>query len=212
MARHRVHKKGTRMKKALVALALAAVASTASAAIATGSHDMTTQGGTLSACWYCHAPHKVNTGVPGAPLWNRSTPAGPFTVYTSGTLNQTAALGANSYTCLSCHDGVTDLGAMYTGSTETLGDLSLSYANVGVDLRDDHPVGVTYNINGTTDFATRALAEADGMVFYTYDAGVTYKVECGSCHDPHGVSDGATGGDGFLRAAKADMCTACHLK
>lgn len=43
--------KGTRMKKALVALALAAVASSAQAIIAAGSHDMTTNGGTLSACW-----------------------------------------------------------------------------------------------------------------------------------------------------------------
>lgn len=199
------------MKKLLVAVALAAVASTASAAIAGGSHDMTTMGGSLSSCWYCHAPHFVNTGVPGAPLWNRNTPAGPFDTYTSGTLNDaTVVLGANSYTCLSCHDGVTGLGSMFTGTSEALGDLSTSYANVGTDLDDDHPVGVNYVEGG--EFATRANAEADGMTFYTYDAGVSYSVECGSCHDPHGTSDGATGGAGFLRAAAADMCSACHLK
>lgn len=197
------------MKKALVAIALAAVASTASAAIAGGSHDMTTMGGTLSSCWYCHAPHFVNTGVPGAPLWNRATPAGPFTVYSSGTLNDTnVALGANSYTCLSCHDGVTDLGSMYTGTTENLGTVT-PYANVGTNLGDDHPVGVNYIEGG--EFATRANAETAGMVFYSYVAG-SYSVECGSCHDPHGTSDGATGGAGFLRAPAASMCSACHLK
>lgn len=197
------------MKKALVALALAAVASSAQAIIAAGSHDMTTNGGTLSACWYCHAPHNVNTGVPGAPLWNRTTPAGPFTVYTSGTLTpQTVTLGANSYTCLSCHDGVSAIGTMFIGSADTGVAALPAYANVTTDLTNDHPVGVDYVEGGT--LALRTAVATAGLKLYSYDAGVSFSVECGSCHDPHGTSDGVSGGLGFLRAGAAAMCTACH--
>ena len=75
------------MKKLLVAAALAFVASTASAAIAGGSHDMSTAGnvakyGTpqLSACAFCHAAHLNTvsaTPLAGGPLWNRAAPASP---------------------------------------------------------------------------------------------------------------------------------------
>jgi predicted CXXCH cytochrome family protein len=207
------------MKKALLALAVAAMATSAQAAISGGSHDMTTFGGTLSSCWYCHAPHNTNTAITGAPLWNRTNTSGNITVYSSGTLVSAVQLGANSITCLSCHDGATDLGTMYTGTSEALGNLQAAgggaYADLGVDLRNDHPVGVEY-VPGTGAlgdmWATVAAVQAAGLDLYSYGGTfAAYQVECGSCHDPHGTSDGASGGAGFLKAAPADMCTACHV-
>lgn len=210
------------MKKLLVALALAGVATTASAAIAGSSHDLTLApySGTISACQFCHAPHNVNTGVPGAPLWNRNSVTTVFTYYTSTTVSaMPTALNANSMTCMSCHDGVSDLGDTYTGShgfggtALTLTGAGATYAIVGADLRDDHPVSINY-VAGTSLAAT-ATVTAAGLKLY--GAGPT--IECGSCHDPHGStsivggsSDGLAGGEAFLRVARTAICTTCHLK
>lgn len=202
------------MKKALVAVALAAIAPMASAAIALGSHDLSQlPGATISSCQFCHAPHNVNA-VGGAPLWNRNLAAsGDFTVYTSNTLNDTTVtLGVNSLTCLSCHDGVSDMGATFTGShgfggTNTV--ITTTFADVTRDLTDDHPVGVTFNAGG--EFETVANVTAAGLVLYNDGAG-GLSVECGSCHDPHGLSDGTAGGLSFLRAAATTICADCHLK
>jgi predicted CXXCH cytochrome family protein len=200
------------MKKALVALALAAVASTASATIANGKHDLSVGAGTLSACQYCHAPHNANITVQGAPLWNRDMPdANTYTVYTSNTLKSAVALGANSLTCLSCHDGQVAMGDTYVGTNDAtnVGKLSnTSYALIGQDLRNDHPVGVTYTEgNG---FALKTAVATAGLKLYTAGTGVS--VECGSCHDPHGVSDAGSGGSSFLRSTAGTICTDCHLK
>ena len=62
-------------------------------------------------CVYCHTPHGANSTVPQAPLWNRTVRS---TTYQTYDLLNTASLsqpvsqpGANSLTCLSCHDGQT---------------------------------------------------------------------------------------------------------
>lgn len=59
-------------------------------------------------CVYCHTPHAANTTT-AAPLWNRTINANTYTTYDqggsttfTGTISQP---GANSRTCLSCHDG-----------------------------------------------------------------------------------------------------------
>ena len=202
------------MKKALVAIALASVASVASAAIANGSHDLSTRAGaTISSCQFCHAPHNVNA-VGGAPLWNRTLPAAAvFTVYSSNTLNDTTVtVGTNSLTCLSCHDGVSDMGATFTGSHGFNGvvtAINSTYANVTRDLTNDHPVGVNYLEGG--EFQTIATVTAANLVLYSDGAG-GQTVECGSCHDPHGLSDSASGGLSFLRAAATSICADCHAK
>lgn len=209
------------MKKAIVALAFASYASVASAAIAGESHDLSASGpnanfrdATYSACQYCHAPHNVNTTVTGAPLWNRNAPAGPFTPYTSLTLNQTANAvpNANSATCLSCHDGSSAVGDMYANAdvTFTTNTMAASYANVGTDLTDDHPVSIRY-VPAAGQFDSVANVTAGGQL-NLYGAAGSETVECGSCHDPHGDSDGATSGPSFLRMSAGAICTECHLK
>ncbi|MDQ1264706.1 MAG: hypothetical protein QG559_1707, partial [Campylobacterota bacterium] len=58
-------------------------------------------------CVYCHTPHAANTAFTGAPLWNKATPSGTFTMYGStiaGTATD-ATPNSPSLACLSCHDG-----------------------------------------------------------------------------------------------------------
>ncbi len=59
-------------------------------------------------CVYCHTPHAANSDVK-APLWNRYIPNTTYATYDTGgklTINQPYNQpGANSLSCLSCHDG-----------------------------------------------------------------------------------------------------------
>jgi predicted CXXCH cytochrome family protein len=210
------------MKKAIVALAIAAFASSAMAAIANGPHDLSTRADVqngFSSCQFCHAPHFANTSSSYAaiPLWNRNTPNTAAYQTNVGTAN----LGAGSWTCLSCHDGVADMGQTYSGSDGLTGADPIdanSYANVGriagaafsapTDLRDDHPVGVIFNAGG--EMQDLATVQATSVKLYEYAVG-TYTVECGSCHEPHLTGDKAQGGASLLRQTTG-LCAACHAK
>jgi hypothetical protein len=72
----------------------------------------------------------------------------------------------------------------------------------GKYLADDHPIGVEYpkefgtnvdyrepDIKGSkiAFFDTNGNAHADPDEIRLYDTGEGYEVECGSCHDPHGI-------------------------
>lgn len=61
-------------------------------------------------CVYCHTPHGAN-GNAGLPLWNRTIKTTTYTTYdqlNTTTLTQSVGQpGANSLSCLSCHDGQT---------------------------------------------------------------------------------------------------------
>lgn len=58
-------------------------------------------------CVYCHTPHGANTTTT-APLWNRTMKSNTYTSYSSMTIEGVVGSpGANSLTCLSCHDGTT---------------------------------------------------------------------------------------------------------
>lgn len=214
------------MKKALVALAIAALASSASAAVLNSPHDLTNTGpwsalnGQLSACQFCHAPHNVNTQY-ATPLWNRNNAVtASFQMYTSATLHGSIPTtpNANSMTCLSCHDGATDLGATYTGSpgftiATTWSRLVSNYptvasGNLGSDLRNDHPVSVPYVETNGGAYNLVNNIQAAGIRLYTYSA-VQY-VECASCHDPHNYGTAANDLVPFLRTRKAVLCTTCH--
>jgi len=116
------------MKKVLafiVAAGILATTSFTSAATIVGSkHDLAASGtaaqsGTGSStqiCVYCHAPHNSNFSLP---LWNRVNPEGSlFTLYSGvGMSNVSFKTGftadSTSLFCMSCHDGVTAIGAVY---------------------------------------------------------------------------------------------------
>ena len=209
------------MKKVLLAAALALLATTASATITGGPHDLGSAANVakygapqISGCQFCHAPHfGAATPAVGAPLWNRNNPAsGSFTLYTSNTLSTTAktgeALGVNSLTCLSCHDGVSDMGNTVVGSKGyATAKVMTGYAVVGTDLTNDHPVGIAFNAADPTLVATVPAVPTSTSVGLENG-----RVECGSCHDPHGTWDAATGGLSFLRQSSATICAACHNK
>ncbi|MBI5075456.1 MAG: cytochrome c3 family protein [Nitrospirae bacterium] len=254
------------MKKVMIlmfVIALLAVSTAAFAVVSTSRHNLTstqidpnapqTADIAASVCGFCHIPHGGDTTITGVPLWARdlSAIAGAFVVY-GGTLpgNQGATLattvvdqpGANSLTCLSCHDGVQGLGVTYkngivtsgfamTANPGTLigGANNLSYTGYatnpaymaggarpgynpaigglsGVDLTNDHPVGIVYtdaapNIAGLA--AVGAVPAA--LRLYNYGPGANNRVECGTCHDPHDQTNGS-----FLRRPAADLCVDCH--
>jgi len=187
----------------------------------TGSaHDFTAQGWALGQiCVPCHTPHKANTTVADAPLWNHALSTAVYTLYTSPTLNAALAQPSGvSKLCLSCHDGTVAVNS-FGGTTGTTfigaGD------KIGPDLRGEHPIGFTYDA---------ALATADASLknpvttSVTIGAGTTTKtgtiaatmlfgnkLECASCHDVHNTF---TNGGKLLKVASAGsaICIACHSK
>ena len=195
--------------------------SLSTAATITGSaHDFTAQGWAAGQiCLPCHTPHKANTTVADAPLWNHALSSAVYTLYSSPTLNATLAQpGGGSKLCLSCHDGTVAINSFggTTGNTMIGGG-----EKIGPDLRGEHPIGLTYDA---------ALATADGSLKNPATTSVTIgsgaqtktgtiaatilyggKLECASCHDVHNTF---TNGGKLLKVASAGsaICTACHSK
>lgn len=189
-----------------------------------------------------------------APLWNRRVPAGStYTPYTSSTLDAqsitdglNAQPGGSSKLCLSCHDGTLAIGNVNvlngasdvtipmenTGSGGVMppgqGTTTGFTRFLGTDLRNDHPISVTYNA---------ALADRDGELRRpdaeqrwpvgsgsvlgirspgfkpllplegTGNNGVG-QVQCASCHDPHlRELDASKGNQKFLRAQRFQEST-----
>jgi predicted CXXCH cytochrome family protein len=241
------------MKK-LLALAVAAIATTASAQITGSKHDLTLgyNGSGIAAigsCQFCHAPHYGNASTPGGavgapegyiqiPLWNRNTPNTAqyslFTAVAGGAAS--VALGVGSYTCLSCHDGVSDIGDTFRGTNGYAAPVVMTQVGPGAtanlsgtvdgtgnwvpagtagwtDLRDDHPVGIAYNGTGSAyggggnGYAANATVTGAGLKLYARVGGGV-SIECGSCHDPHN----RTLSSKFLRILPSSLCGSCHLK
>ena len=228
-------------------------------------------------CVYCHTPHGADTNIK-VPLWNRTTKATTYKTYNelnTSSLTQTVSQpGANSLSCLSCHDGQTAMDSIinmpgsdrykasqataattdnaflntWPGSTPDMVHQGLNPAGclachgpaaipgapdfrvalIGTDLTNDHPVGVTFpTTNGPgTDFKTPTGTKGNATFFDAnsnsnmdsgdvclYDA----KVECASCHDPHGVPSagvGSTFNATFMRVSNTNsaVCLTCHAK
>jgi predicted CXXCH cytochrome family protein len=202
-------------------LVLFAAVGAASGATITGSaHDFSASawsGGQI--CVPCHTPHKANTTVADAPLWNHALSTATYTLYSTTTLNATIGQpGNSSKLCLSCHDGTVAVNS-FGGTTGTTmiggGD------KIGPDLRGEHPIGFTYDA---------ALATADGSLKNPATTSVTIgsgtstktgpiattmlyggKMECASCHDVHNTF---TNGGKLLKVAltASAICTTCHSK
>lgn len=191
-------------------------------------HDLrplyTGAGATNQVCIFCHTPHNAAVSTNG-PLWNHTPSAvALYTVYTSGSMTQTAGQpGAQSKACLSCHDGTVAVGSVYNNGTPTImgtftapapatewsGQGQMTATNpalVGTDLSNDHPIAIIYPIAGNSGFKTGAVAIGAGIRLY----GGTNQVECASCHAVH---DNTTA-QPFLRINNNNsaLCTACHIK
>ncbi|MFQ5852770.1 MAG: cytochrome c3 family protein [Candidatus Binatia bacterium] len=218
----------------------------------TGNGDVKGQFGEI--CVYCHTPHGGDTI---APLWNRqdSSP-GSYSLYNSRTFDATFATGAPtgvSKACLSCHDGTLSVNALrnYPGSgaaiTGSMVDTRLSnvtllndMAEIGTDLRDDHPISMKYEsakspgtggsigdnthaagFTDSTQVTTGKFAVVKGSItlpLYPYNTTKSEAVvQCASCHDPHQNTANTTAGSesvDFLRVANtgSQLCLTCHLK
>lgn len=103
----------------MLAVALWALAGSASAQIATTRHNLGTNStqtnhvttGTAEVCVFCHTPHGADVTTTNAPpLWNKRLATGA-TYTTYATLNtpsldgEILPVGSISVACLSCHDG-----------------------------------------------------------------------------------------------------------
>lgn len=126
--------------------------------------------------------------------------------------------------CLACHSS--DAGVVVgAGATD------FKIFAIGLDLTNDHPVGIDLPVNGpSTDFNTPTGVNAavrwfdndgdnrpDTNEIRFYDSGAGPRVECGSCHDPHGVSPTGFSGQinrSFLRVSNqgSTVCLTCHVK
>ncbi len=223
------------MKKIiLLTVAMVLVASTVFAWTIVGSrHDLSNAGvAGGQVCVFCHTPHNANTSQ--GPLWSHSASAATFSIYASATLNGTITQPAGvSKACMGCHDGTIAVGAVAfgrsAGSLATTGhDNAQSYAAgsamsngaqagnplLGTDLRDDHPVSITYvpgsGLGQDPELRTNTGSSVVGTVtVQLFGTAAPYTVECGSCHDVHNNTAVP-----FLVTSNTNsqICTACHLK
>ncbi|MBN1446773.1 MAG: hypothetical protein JXA28_02485 [Bacteroidetes bacterium] len=171
-------------------------------------------------CVFCHTPH-ASTG--STPLWNRGQPLSTYQLYSSDYLQQLAVSypaaaqpNPRSRMCLSCHDGTIAVGAVYnpastgtpipmSGAVTTMP--STSRANLGTDLRNDHPVGYPYSTASDPELLQRSWPW-NTAVKLDPDAS-TGRIECHTCHNAHDDSYGY-----FLNMSNtgAALCQFCHQK
>ena len=146
--------------------------------------------GTAELCVFCHTPHGADTTA-SAPLWNRTLGTPAYTTYnslgTSSLNGATVAVGSVSIACLSCHDGTQAMNTIinqpgsgltnatygagtWTGAnvvSATDGRLAAGIVtNLGLDLRNDHPIGIQY---GGGPLTTVPAAPADYSSFNDAD-------------------------------------------
>ena len=202
------------------ALLLSGAASVSAGTIAGSAHDFSTQGWSSGqTCLPCHTPHKSNTTVADAPLWNHALSTAVYTLYASPTLNAVLAQpSGGSKLCFSCHDGTVAINS-FGGTTGT--NFIGSGDKIGPDLRSEHPIGFTYD---TTLASTDGSLKNPAVATVTIGAGTTTKtgtiaatmlfggkLECASCHDVHNTF---TNGGKLLKVTSAGsaICIACHSK
>lgn len=206
----------------LAAVLLLVARSAVSGSIMGSAHDFTIynwSGGQV--CIACHNPQNANTSVTVAPQWNHTLSAQSYTLYSSPSLKANIGQpGMRSKLCLSCHDGTVAVDS-FGGAT---GSQYVSGANnVGIVLKDDHPIGLLYDstlatLNGSLfDPASKSVTIGSGGTTQTgtvaslmlYDGG---QLECSSCHDVHNKFTAGTVGLMKVDANGSAICMVCHRK
>lgn len=201
----------------------------------TGLTQAVAQPGAASlSCLSCHDGQQAVDAIwnmPGSGKYTPNPTAADLTAWRPAgqpgraTAHLKLAPGTLSTGCLSCHQPDA------AGGDTNAVDFTVAY--IGTDLRNDHPIGVSlpsgtdWNVPSGTKVAGGLTnryfdtSPSDGRLEKTevrfYDTGAGAKVECASCHDPHGVPSGAAGSTfnpTFLRvtADGSQICFVCHVK
>lgn len=175
-------------------------------------------------CVFCHTPHFATTS--GGPLWNRTLGnSSGYNMYDSTfstTIDMTVASGPQgvSLACLSCHDGTIAFDSLLNKPGSGLGAPTLTWNNagnimnattspaafIGTDLRNDHPISITYDTSQDAAFKTPSNGNIGSLPLYGTAGN---QVECGSCHNPHEKDNTM-----FLRVLNTGsaLCLTCHTK
>jgi len=224
-----------RMLLLAAALTLVATQTLAVTSIKNTKHDLSdasTSGGIKSdyteICVFCHTPHMADTSNVNAPLWNRDmTGITIGQLYNSATLDEASqpttvraqVENSDAPLCLSCHDGGTLANGLLNPPNYNTADPDFSgqdvsaTADIGLDLHDDHPIGMNYH---TVQQLTPTEFEARTGAAGTYKVkdvlplyGANGVMWCSSCHDVHDNTH-----EPFLAAdnLQSALCLTCHIK
>jgi predicted CXXCH cytochrome family protein len=158
-------------------------------------------------CLPCHTPHnaQIDAEGTGLALWNHAITEQSFEMYTTLAGHQGGQPEGPSKLCLSCHDGATAIDS-FGGNEDFFNNVTIAAdrpSNLGIDLRDDHPIGIQYPPPDLTGYHDKSTFTGVKVVPIN---GVD-RVECTSCHDPHDNSLGM-----FLRQTLdgSMLCLECH--
>lgn len=190
--------------------------------VTNSKHNMSTRSGLTNygeVCAYCHTPH--GGGTQNAPLWNRNFSSATYQMYNnsySSTIDMTvdATPTGVSLACLSCHDGTVGLDVIINrpNATQSLtpsGNVMPAedaanqfFANLGIDLRNDHPISILYSTVADPMFNAASGGKVNGELPLYLG-----KVQCGTCHNPHNTTNTP-----FLRKSNSGsaLCKTCHIK
>lgn len=186
-------------------------------------------------CIFCHTPHRASSE---GPLWNRkATTVSFFKHYSSSTLaiDDAAVRGASEYgqpngttrLCLSCHDGITALGAVFSTPTQ-MANVPISFVDVKggrsgqtvalayQTYSTHHPVSFKYNAAVRTILTSPPYNKTEYQYLPPATGGAKLdkqeRVQCTTCHDPHqDQSDVPSQLTPFWTAKTyADVCMTCH--
>jgi hypothetical protein len=197
-------------------VALLGLAAGANAQITNSAHDFSSyswSGGEI--CKPCHTPHFAN--YTAGRLWNHALTDATYTLHDGTTGSAAVDMDRVSRLCMSCHDGTVALDS-FGGTTGT--NFIPGRAKIGVDLRDDHPIGskAIYPTTASTRFNPQ---DANHQVVWNghtlrlrqwFDANnvENYVVGCSTCHNVHNA-----GNYGHLLQfsnASSAVCLTCHIK
>ena len=161
--------------------------------------------GTTEICVFCHTPHGA---APQSSLWNRTT-LSSFPLYGGalvirGDFNVADATLHSQYNtsifpypngasklCLSCHDGVTAIGAVIDGTAfkmynninniNAMGDPRLV-----INLATSHPISFVYDSQVLTDISQVKPLQYQLPTLVDVPLDGQQRMQCTTCHDPHG--------------------------